>query len=181
MPMRIIAGKYRHRHLDYPIDNKGIRPTKDRIREAIFSSFGDINDLTFLDLCAGVGSIGLEAISRGAKKVYFVDNDSLALKYIRKNISALGVDNVEVIAEDASNALIRLKDREIKFDIIYFDPPYESDLYSSILDNVFNNDLLSEKGIFAIESKYPIAINPIWNCSIKEYHYGETTVYVLRK
>ena len=87
MPMRVIAGEYRHRKLVYPESNMDIRPTKDRIREAFFSIIGDINNKTFLDLYAGSGSMGIEAISRGANKSIFVDKSKEALKYIKENIS----------------------------------------------------------------------------------------------
>ena len=80
MGMRVIAGVYRHRLLKYPENRLDIRPTKDRIREAFFSSLGDISGKTFLDLYAGSGSMGIEAISRGASKSYFVDNNLLSLK-----------------------------------------------------------------------------------------------------
>ena len=80
MPMRVIGGEYRHRKLVYPENNKDIRPTKDRIREAFFSIVGNIEGKTFLDLYAGCGSMGIEAISRGAIKSVFVDISNESLK-----------------------------------------------------------------------------------------------------
>ena len=81
--MRVIAGELRHRKLVYPENNPNIRPTKDRIREAFFSSLGDISEKSFLDLYAGCGAMGIEAISRGVSRAYFVDNNKESLHYIK--------------------------------------------------------------------------------------------------
>ena len=182
MPMRVIAGEYRHRKLVYPENNPSIRPTKDRIREAVFSSLGDLNNLTFLDLYAGCGSIGIEAISRGASKVYFVDYDDNALKYVRENVNSLGVNDKGIILKSNDiDAIKKFVYSALKFDIIYFDPPYESDCYKNALPLIFEYDLLANNGVLLVESKLPIEINPIWNVDVKEYHYGEITIYKLRK
>ena len=181
MPMRVIAGEYRHRKLDCPTDNKNIRPTKDRIREAFFSSLGDISDKSFLDLYAGSGSMGIEAISRGAKYATFVDNSDEAIKYIKKNVTSLNIENAEIHKMIDEVALAKFKNQGRQFDIIYFDPPYESDRYEKMLNVIFEDDLLTENGILAIEINRPIEINPLWNVKIKEYHYGEIQVVVLRK
>ena len=182
MPMRVIAGIYRHRKLEYPENNPSIRPTKDRIREAFFSSLGDIEGKTFLDLYAGCGSMGIEAISRGASKVIFVDYDNEPLKYVRKNIASLNIeDKCEVIKSLDLEALKTFIYQNRKFDIVYLDPPYDSGLYDEALRYIFENDLLSDCGIVAIESNHKIEINPLWKVRIKEYHYGEIQVVVLRK
>jgi len=182
MPMRVISGTYRHRKLDYPENNPSIRPTKDRIREAFFSSLGDITNKTFLDLYAGSGSIGIESISRGANKAIFVDYDAEAISYIKKNISSLKIeDKCEVIKSSDLDALKSFTYSQKKFDIIYLDPPYESNCYDEALRYIFEGDILNEKGIVAIESNRHIDINPLWNVTIREYHYGEIQVVVLRR
>ena len=181
MPMRVIAGEYRHRKLEYPEDNKDIRPTKDRIREAFFSSLGDISNKSFLDLYAGCGSIGIEAISRGAKYATFVDCNDISLSYIRKNISSLKIENAEIIKGYDEVALAKFISQGRTFDIVYLDPPYESDRYEIALNILFEKNLLSENAIVALETKRDIEINPLWNVKIKEYHYGEIKVVVLRK
>ena len=89
MSMRIVGGKYRHRLIEYPNDASHIRPTKDRIREAIFNALGDISGLTVLDLYAGSGAMGIEALSRGAEKCYFVDKNYIAINTIKNNLSSL--------------------------------------------------------------------------------------------
>ena len=180
MGMRVIAGIYRHRLLKYPENRLDIRPTKDRIREAFFSSLGDISGKSFLDLYAGCGSMGIEAISRGAKEAYFVDISRDALKYVRDNLNTLGIKNAKVLQNRDLEALQYFKENNIKFDIIYLDPPYESNLYEEALSYIYNNDLLNKDGVVAFEANKPVAINPLWSNKIKEYHYGEITVMVLR-
>ena len=180
MPMRVIAGIYRHRHLKYPENNPNIRPTKDRIREAFFSSLGDISDKTFLDLYAGSGSMGIEAISRGASKTYFVDNSLEAIKYVKENISDLGIENAEVLIMDDMAALNHFKEKGMSFDIIFLDPPYESGRYLEVIEFIYKNKVIKNNGILAFESKHKIVVNPKWYSKIKEYHYGEITITVLR-
>lgn len=178
--MRIIAGELRHRLLSYPEDNPKIRPTKDRIREAFFSSLGDISNLSFLDLFAGSGSMGIEAISRGAKESYFVDNSLEALKFVNANIKNLGIKNAVVVYSDALDALKDFLNKGKQFDIVYIDPPYESDIYDTVLSFIFSNNLLRAGAVVAFETKNKIEINPLWYQKIKEYHYGEISVIVLR-
>ena len=181
MPMRVIAGNYRHRKLLYPEDNKDIRPTKDRIREAFFSSLGDITGKSFLDLYAGCGSIGIESISRGESYATFVDINHTSIGFVKKNIESLKIENAEVLKISDEVALAKFKSEGRNFDIIYLDPPYESDRYEIALKSIFDNDLLNDNGVLAIETKRPIEINPLWQARIKEYHYGEINVIVLRK
>lgn len=181
MPMRVIAGEYRHRKLEYPEDNKDIRPTKDRIREAFFSSLGDISGKSFLDLYAGCGSMGIEAISRGASYSTFVDISSVSIGYVTRNIKTLDIkDRSEIVKASDLTALEKFKREGRQFDIIYIDPPYESDRYEIALNNIFDNNLIGKNGVIALETKRDILINPLWNVKIKEYHYGEIKVVVLR-
>ena len=178
--MRVIAGIYRHRNLKYPENNPNIRPTKDRIREAFFSSLGDISDKSFLDLYAGSGAMGIEAISRGASKSYFVDNSLEAIGYIKDNLNTLKIENAEVLIMDDMVALNHFKEQNLKFDIIFLDPPYKSDRYLEVIEFIYNNNLLKDKGVLAFESDTKISLNPLWYSKIKEYHYGKITVTVLR-
>ena len=172
--MRVIAGVYRHRKLEYPENNPNIRPTKDRIREAFFSSLGDISGKTFLDLYAGCGSMGIEAISRGAIKSYFVDYSEDALKYVRKNVQTLGINGQSVIIKSNDlNALDEFAKKGVKFDIIYLDPPYEYDGYETAISKIIQFDLINVDGVIAFEANKEISINPLWNKKIKEYHYGD--------
>ena len=181
MGMRVIAGIYRHRLLVYPENDPNIRPTKDRIREAFFSSLGDINGKAFLDLYSGSGSMGIEAISRGALKATFVDNNDKALNYVKENIKTLHIENAEVLKLSDVQALALFHDKKIKFDIIYIDPPYETGAYEEVISYIFENNLLSDNGVLAYESKREVEINNLWYRKKKEYHYGEISVTVLRK
>ena len=182
MPMRIIGGFHRSRKLVYPEDNPSIRPTKDRIREALFSILGDVSNKSFLDLYAGSGSIGLEAISRGASKAYFVDQNIESIKYVKTNIESLKEeDKCEVYKSLDLDVLEQFKNRNIKFDIIYFDPPYLSDRYEKVVPYIFNEELLEDFGVMAIEVNHELDLSDIPNVKIKEYHYGEILLYIIRK
>lgn len=181
MGMRVIGGEYRHRKLVYPESNKDIRPTKDRIREAFFSIVGDMSNKTFLDLYAGCGSMGIEAISRGASKSTFVDISKEALKYVKENISSLKLeDKCEIHNIDDLSALEMFKSKEMQFDVIYLDPPYEKGKYEEVLSFIFLNNLISKTGLVAAEINRPLNINPLWNKKIKEYHYGDISLYTFK-
>lgn len=181
MSMRVIGGIYRHRKLVYPENDKNIRPTKDRIREALFSILGDLSDKTFLDLYAGSGSIGIEAISRGASLSVFVDHSESALKYVRENIRSLQLnDYSEVILSTDFGALKLLNDKGYQFDVIYLDPPYELGQYEDILSFIYNTNLLKENGLIVSESNRTIEINPLCYQKVKEYHYGEILLTTIK-
>ena len=180
MPMRVIGGEFRHRKLVYPEDNKNIRPTKDRIREAFFSVVGDLTNKTFLDLYAGCGSMGIEAISRGALKSYFVDNNNESINFVKTNLKSLNIVNFDLLFMDDMKALEQFKNSGLSFDVIYLDPPYEFGKYEDILSYIYSNSLVKPNGIVACETNREININPLWNQVIKEYHYGEIKVITLR-
>ena len=125
--MRIVAGKYRHRLIEYPNNAEYIRPTKDRIREALFSALGDINGLTVLDLYAGSGAMGIEALSRGASKCVFVDNNQIAYKTVKNNLNNLGIEDYELIFDEDKKALELFKSKGYKFELVILDPPSKSE------------------------------------------------------
>ncbi len=178
--MRIVGGKYRHRLINYPDDMAHTRPTKDRIREAIFSALGDISDAKVLDLYAGSGAMGLEALSRGASHITFVDVSNIAIKTIKDNIANLKISpsEYEVIKNTDINALETFKQRGQRFDLIILDPPYEEGQYEKIVDILSSNDLLSEEAIIVMESNRLIKLENIAYKKNKEYHYGEIMVFI---
>ena len=178
--MRIVGGKYRHRLISFPDDMTHTRPTKDRIREAIFSALGDINNALVLDLYAGSGAMGLEALSRGAKKCTFVDVSSMAIKVIKDNINNLKISEEEylVIKDQDTNALKKFKNDKTKFDIVFLDPPYESGQYSQIVDILINDDLLNENSVVVIEANKDIDLENVAYQKKKEYHYGDIKVFI---
>lgn len=119
--MRVVAGAYKGRRLQAP-KGKRTRPTADRVREALFSLLGDVSGACVLDLYAGSGALGLEALSRGAAAVTFVDSDPRAVAAIRRNLEAIGVE-AELRRQDALRFLSTAGRR---FDLVFVDPPYDS-------------------------------------------------------
>ena len=178
--MRIVGGKYRHRLISFPDDMAHTRPTKDRIREAVFSALGDINDYRVLDLYAGSGAMGIEALSRGAKHATFVDISSLAIKTIKDNISSLKIpeNEYEIIKNKDVNAIESFKQNSKQFDLVILDPPYEQGEYEKIVELLCNNSLLSENAIIVMEANRLVKLENIEYQKNKEYHYGEISVFI---
>lgn len=151
--MRIISGAYRGRVLRSPSDNK-TRPTSDRLRETLFNILAPqiTEDTRFLDLCAGTGAIGIEALSRGAGFVTFVDKSRRACGLIEENLDLLGVpeDETEIICLSAENFVGRR--REENWDIIFFDPPYHEN-YGIVIYEIGEEgkNLLAEDGLLIAE------------------------------
>ena len=155
--MRIIGGKYkgkRIKSLPKRSDTKILRPTTDRVKESVFSILNNyLEGVKFLDLFAGTGNVGIEAISRGAGKVIFVENDKRFCNLIRENLKKLGVERekYEIICDDYTSAIKKLAKRGEKFDFIYADPPYEKGYYTRIVNMIKNFDLLDEDGLLILE------------------------------
>ena len=178
--MRIVAGKYRHRNIIYPDDAAHTRPTKDRVREAIFSAIGDITGARVLDLYAGSGAMGIEALSRGASHATFVDISPIAIKTVKANLDSLKVSNdeYEIIKNKDINALEYLKQKGNKFDLIILDPPYEEGQYELIINQMKELDLISENAILVLEANRLVKLENIEYSRNKEYHYGEIMVFI---
>jgi len=137
--MRVIAGKFRSRPLQ-SLRGMDLRPTADRLRETLFNVLSAGNPDAFvgtvwLDLFAGTGAVGIEALSRGAARVLFVESSSSAAGLIKRNLKSLGIaGGVEVLKRDASRALRVLEARETAFDFIFLDPPYRMEnIYAQTL------------------------------------------------
>ena len=147
----MIAGIYRGRVLKSPPD-KRTRPTSDRLRETLFNVLAPriSDDTRFLDLCAGTGAIGIEAISRGSAFVTFVDRSKRACALIEENLDKLGVpeSQTDVINTDAANFTGR--DHAEGWDIIFFDPPYDSD-YALVLHELGSGAALNDGGVLIVE------------------------------
>ncbi len=158
--MRVIAGQYRGRILKSPADTR-TRPTSDRLRETLFNVLAPQidNSTRFLDLCAGTGAIGIEAISRGAGFSTFVDKSRRACALIEDNLEYLSIpeDETEIICLPAETFVGRKYD--LGWDIAYFDPPYDLD-YSTVLFEFGseNSPLLNDNGVLVVEhhSKMPM-------------------------
>jgi 16S rRNA (guanine(966)-N(2))-methyltransferase RsmD len=154
--MRIVAGKFKGRRLT--IKGSKVRPTLDRVKGAVFSIFRDrVVDASFLDLCAGTGNIGIEALSRGAKSVIFIDRDYHCIRVIASNLEQCGLHRThpqaQLINLDARKGLVYLGRRKAQFDLIYFDPPYDSDIHEACLELIAQNRLLSQSGLIVVEHR----------------------------
>jgi 16S rRNA (guanine966-N2)-methyltransferase len=123
--MRVIAGQLGGRRLRAP-DGRVTRPTSDRVREAVFAMLGDVEAACVLDLFAGTGALGIEALSRGAKHAVFVERDAAVVRVLKGNLEALGIeqDTAEVRRADALAALRAASEREETYDLVFIDPPY---------------------------------------------------------
>lgn len=151
--MRVIAGKYRSRSLQGPRMLR-LRPTSDRLRETLFNVLGSaIADSYFVDLFAGTGAVGIEAISRGARDVFFVESYAKAAQLIRDNLASLDIrSGAEVIAADAVRGLEKLAARRLIADFIFLDPPYEEATeYSEVLEFLDASHLIAPRGIVIVE------------------------------
>ena len=120
--MRVVAGEFRGRRLQAP-RGRSTRPTADRVREALFSMLGDVSGARVLDLYAGSGALGIEALSRGAASAVFVERDAAAVAAIRRNLEAVGAGAADVRRQDVLRFLAAATDR---FDLVFADPPYDS-------------------------------------------------------
>lgn len=150
--MRVIAGKARRIQLK-TIEGVQTRPTTDRIKETLFNMIAHgLCDATFLDLFAGSGAIGIEALSRGAAKAVFVEKNPKAVSCIKENLNRTNLESeAEIMVTDVITALRRL-DRQKKFDYIFMDPPYNNLLEKDVLNFLANSDLLSEDALIIIEA-----------------------------
>ena len=147
--MKIISGKNRGTNL-YSVPAKTSRPTTSYIKEIIFDVLFDCNDLLIIDLFAGSGSLGLEALSRGAKFVEFVDASEKAIRTIYKNIEKLGYVDETKIHKKRVSAFLKKYEGE-KIDIIFMDPPYDKGLINAVIEEIINSEILSKEGQIVIE------------------------------
>ena len=159
--MRIIAGQFRSRQLK-SLKNLKIRPTSDMLRETLFNILGSrVEGASFLDLFAGTGAVGIEAISRGAVQVVLVENHRAAAKLISENLALLEIaTGVRVIVSDALAALTKLELEHIaSFDFVFIDPPYASERdYHAALQALEKSPLLNESSILIAEHRKTFAL-----------------------
>ena len=155
--MRVIAGKYRSRPLG-SLRGMDIRPTSDRLRETLFNvlTAGNPEALlgtVWLDLYAGSGAVGIEALSRGAKQVHFVENSAAAARTIRNNLENLGiVDGFRIVRQPLPQALWRIERDGVTADVVFLDPPYRmQDAYGKTLEALANSSLIGETSAVVAE------------------------------
>jgi 16S rRNA (guanine966-N2)-methyltransferase len=151
--MRVIAGKFRSRQLKGPGALK-MRPTSDRLRETLFNVLGPtVKDSLFFDLYAGTGAIGIEAISRGAREVIFVESHAKTAQLIRTNLASLKLrEGTEVLEAPVTRGLEKLAGRHLLADFIFLDPPYDQpDEYMETLEFLDASHLVAPEGIVIAE------------------------------
>ena len=149
--MRIISGKYRGKKLKAPKDDS-IRPTSDRIKENIFNILmEDVSSAVVIDAFSGTGSLGIECLSRGAKKVYFIDKEKKSIDLIKENLKDIEGDYL-ILNQNALTAFEGLKEKKVQADLIFIDPPYNKDnLYVKSIQLIVDNNLLSKDGKIILE------------------------------
>lgn len=160
--MRVIGGKFRSRKLKSPGELK-LRPTSDRLRETLFNILGpSVEDSLFVDLYAGTGAIGIEAISRGARQTILVEAHPAAARLIRKNLEALGIrDEADLIEADALRALEKIAVQRLVADFIFLDPPYEAtEEHLRVLDYLDASHLVAPYGLVIVEHHRKLELPP---------------------
>jgi 16S rRNA (guanine966-N2)-methyltransferase len=180
--MRVIGGRLGGR--DLGTVPEGVRPTSDRVRESIFSILGSIEGKRVLDLFAGTGALGLEAYSRGASHVVFVERSRRVAHALRKRIRSLvlaeSADEWTLVNTEAVKAIRRLAqdakaDRSATFDLVFMDPPYEQGDRVGTLEALFAHSLLSEDGVVVVEGPKRHPLPPVVGGRVvDERRYGET-------
>ena len=176
--IRITGGENRSRLLETP-NTTLTKPTMDKVRAAVFNALGDaVKGAKVLDLFAGSGSYGFEALSRGAKEATFVDSSFDAIKAIKKNAANLNRENVEILNNDV---LTFLSQNSKDFDIIFADPPYKLDVYETIVKMLIERDIVRSGGIIVLESERELNIDETQFRNVRFYKYGLAKIYILRK
>lgn len=149
--MRIIAGKFRGTVIPSPKEEI-VKPTLDRVKENIFNIIQfNVPSSFCLDLFCGSGALGLECVSRGAEKVYFVDNNKQNILSLKKFTEKLNIQNAELNSCDFYEGLKKFENEKLKFDLIFLDPPYDSTLAEVALQKIFKFGLLSPNGVVVWE------------------------------
>ena len=172
--MRIISGKYKGKKQD-GFDIEGTRPTMDRVKESLFGIIqNNLKDSICLDLFAGSGSLGIEALSNGASICYFVDKNKQILNILKNNLK--GIENSILIEKEYLMALEELKNK--KFDVIFLDPPYKDNLITPSIKKIIELNMLNKDGIIVCEYE-----NEDIKCDlklIKDKKYGSKKVKIYK-
>jgi len=182
--MRIIGGQARGRQIRLPAGCR-IRPTADRVKESLFNILHPVEGAYFLDIYAGCGNVGLEALSRGARGSVFVEKDLRLVDAIRENLRLLGFEGQgEVIVAGAEQGLRRLGKRGERFDILFADPPYDEDFLPEILRCLEGAELLAENGIIVLQ--HSVREDPKESLTqtlvmTDQRRYGDTLLSFLKK
>lgn len=178
--MRVISGLYKGRVLE-GFDIEGTRPTQDRVKESLFGSIQDyLEDSIVLDLFAGSGNLGIEALSNYAKECYFVDNNKIAINTIKSNLNKIGISS-NILNKDFKEALNYFKDNNIKFDLVFLDPPYKDDYIDYSVEYLLNNRLLNDNAIIVTEFENNIRTDYDELKIKKEKKFGYKKIVIFKK
>lgn len=172
--MRVIAGSARSLNLK-TVEGLSTRPTTDRIKETLFNIINNsLYGCVFIDLFAGSGAIGIEALSRGASKAYFVENNKIARKCIDENLRFTRLDKNAVVMEtDAVSAINKLKNQGIKADIIFMDPPYNMEHEKYVMEALKDADFIHEDTIIIVEASLSTAMEYVEDMGFQIYRVKE--------
>ncbi len=148
--VRLTGGTFSGRTFSVP--RRGVRPTADRVRESLFATLANLEGLSVLDLYAGSGALGLEALSRGASRVVFVDRSTASVATLSRNLEALGVtESSRILRSDAIRAVKRLGRERARFDLVFADPPYASDELGRVLPALLKAGVLAPGARIVVE------------------------------
>ena len=172
--MRIISGNYGGRKLHGPRGQE-TRPTGDRLKETLFNIISDkIDRRVFLDVFAGTGAIGLEAVSRGAGEVVFIERDKAAVRLIRRNLETCSIaSGYRILEQDVFTALRMLARQEFHSDIVFLDPPYEWEPYQDLLDILFTQKIAGDLSLVVVEHHRKV--------DLPEYRNGYARARIVRQ
>lgn len=175
--MRVISGKYKGKNIQ-GFNIEGTRPTMDRVKESVFGIIqNELKNSICLDLFAGSGSLGIEALSNGATTCIFVEKNKEMVKILKGNLN--NIEHSEILNIDYLDALNRFIKDNVKFDIIFLDPPYKLNLINSILDIIYDNKLLNNNGIVVCEYENEEVKNDKLRL-IKDKNYGSKRVNIYK-
>ena len=187
--MRIVGGMAKGRTLHFPAGSKE-RPTSDFLREALLNLLGPVSGKLFLDLFAGSGSVGLEAASRGAKAVYFIEKNKVLATVAQKNIENCGLEKkCRIINADVRSGLNDLNKKKCKFDIIFADPPYNNGLVETTMKLLKEYPVFSQGALIVIQHSTredfgsflaeSVCAEDVWH-QIDQRKYGDNTISFLK-
>ncbi len=179
--MRVIAGSHKGRRLLGPVGSR-LRPTSDRVKEALFSILGGrVRGARFLDLYAGTGAIGIEALSRGAQRVVFVEPNSASLQVLQANLNRCGLSQLADVHACHDTDFLRRKDLwGPPYDLVYADPPYGQDCAERLLPSLGCDAIMAPDAIVVLEHATKRSVPPQVGrlTRVREYRYGDTTLSV---
>jgi 16S rRNA (guanine966-N2)-methyltransferase len=182
--MRIIGGESRGRAIRIPSGCR-IRPTTDRVKGALFNILGSLEGKSFLDLYAGCGNVGLEALSRGARGAVFVEKDLRLIETIKETLRLFGFEGrAEAIAADAEEGIRRLRKRGERFDLLFADPPYEEGSLAKIVTCLDQGELLTDNGTIILQHslREPLEQSVTEALTVSDQRrYGDTLLSFLKK